>query len=152
MWARNGPGQTGVIAGWVTTYGYSLVLILKKLGTHVNTVVVVGLYRASRVFSGFPPSAKINLSLIHLSLTGPPLITGFLHWRGLHCININIMLLLLLHNNVYLRGIAEPNLSGATCNNRWRSSRLPILVGPKKTSLKTLRLKLDTEHVNLILL
>ena len=62
-------------------------------------VVVVGLSRASRVFLRvlrFSSLRKINLSLIHLSLTGPPLITVFLHWRGLPCIKIMLSLLLLL--------------------------------------------------------
>ena len=31
-------------------WSYSWMLILKKLGTHVNRVVVVGLFHASRVF------------------------------------------------------------------------------------------------------
>ena len=71
----------------------------KKLGTHVSRVVVVGLSRASRVFLRvlrFSSLRKINLSLIHLSYqTGPPLITVFLHWRGLPCINIMLLLLYL---------------------------------------------------------
>ena len=62
---------------------------------NVSKVVVVGLSCASRIFFRvlqFFSLHKINLSLIHLSYqTGPPLITVFLHWRGLPCINVIII-------------------------------------------------------------
>ena len=89
------PGRTRLyLDGWPP--GYSLVLILKKKTTwNVSKVVVVGLSCASRIFFRvlqFFSLHKINLSLIHLSYqTGPPLITVFLHWRGLPCINVIII-------------------------------------------------------------
>ena len=43
------------MAGWVTTWVLPRVDSQKKLGTHVNRVVVVGLSRASRVFSPGSP-------------------------------------------------------------------------------------------------
>ena len=72
--------------------GYSWMgdhLILNKLGTHVNRsrVVVVGLSCASRVVLRvlrFSFLRKINLSLIHLSFTGPPLVTVFLYTDGVY--------------------------------------------------------------------
>ena len=67
----------------------------KNLGTRVSRVVVVGLSRAPRVLSPrvlrFSSLRKINLSLIHLSFTRPPLITVFLHWRGSPCMNIMLL-------------------------------------------------------------
>ena len=60
-------------------------LILKKLGTHLNRVVVVGLSSILRAVFRVPASnpfstlRKINQSLIHLSFKGSPLITAFLY-------------------------------------------------------------------------
>ena len=77
----------------------------KKIGTHVNRFVVVGLSHASRVFLQvlrFSSLRKMNLTFIHLSFTGPPLITVFLHWRGLPCINIILLLVMLFCTRVVL--------------------------------------------------
>jgi hypothetical protein len=43
-----------------------------------------------------------------------------------------VMYITIFNIFIYLRGTAEPNRSGATCNKRCRSSRLPILVGPNR--------------------
>ena len=70
-------GKLGIASCWFS----------KELGTHVSGVVVVYLSRASRVFLlvlRFSFLRKINLSLIHLSFTGPPLMTAFLYTDGVY--------------------------------------------------------------------